>query len=347
MRARLLARHAAARSFSGPAGRAAHRRDRRRALHRRERRRRSGVPEPAAQPRLRAAVRLGMAARAIRATGVDEIRRGPPLVGDARAAHGSLRRALRRIPAEGNLSAARRHALQHRVRAVARARFRSADRACGARGADRRHRAALASARRELSGVGAERRRIPVAGVDGGGADAARVAGGRVSRVVRRVPAVARRARAGDALHARHRHRPHRRQDRAPRRPEPEPRVVPARARAGAAGRRSAPGGARRRGRRASGERARTCRGRLHGRALARVVRAACAGGLNRVGPGEPPRPGVVRGARREARGARREARGARREARGASNTATRQHGNTAARWHLDTTAHEHAMRIG
>jgi hypothetical protein len=95
--------------------------------------------------------------------------------------------------------------------------------------------------RRGVPGVGAQRRRFPLVRARGGGVHARRTAGSAVRALARPVPATAAVARTRNAVHARVRQRPHRRQDRAPRRPEPEPRLVLALARRGA-GPRLAPG---------------------------------------------------------------------------------------------------------
>ena len=91
--------------------------------------------------------------------------------------------------------------------------------------------------------------------------------------LVRRVPAGVAEARAGDPVQAGHRQRPQRRQDRASRRPEPQPRLVLARACAAAA-----PSRARDRAKRrpsASRRQPAAHCGRLYGRALAGELRAA------------------------------------------------------------------------
>ena len=113
----------------------------------------------------------------------------------ARAAGARLRRAASRLSADPDLPDPRRHAFQHGLRAGPGARMgrRVRSRARASRSASAR--AALVRRRPRLPGVGAGRRRVPVAGADRGavhGAHAAR----RCSRLVRAVPAARRAARS-------------------------------------------------------------------------------------------------------------------------------------------------------
>ena len=105
--------------------------------------------------------------------------------------------------------------------------------------ADPRARAALVRRRPRLPGVGAGRRRIPLAGADRGAVHGARSSrddfAAWFAHFLPRIDA----APAGDPVHAGDRQRPQRRQDRPSRRAEPQPRLVLAEHRAVAAGRRA------------------------------------------------------------------------------------------------------------
>ena len=99
---------------------------------------------------------------------------------------------------------------------------------------DSRPRGGLLWRRPRLSGLGAGRRRFPVAGADRGLADAPDLARSGLSRLVRRFPARSRRPHSAEPVHARLRLGPDGRQDRPSRRGQPQPRLVLARARRGA-----------------------------------------------------------------------------------------------------------------
>jgi hypothetical protein len=93
--------------------------------------------------------------------------------GNPAAPDAGLRETVHRLPAAGRLSGAGRNPLQHRLRPEADARLR---RGRGRRGTDRSvpgPGVALALERPRLSGMGAVAGRVPVAGPDGGRADAA------------------------------------------------------------------------------------------------------------------------------------------------------------------------------
>jgi hypothetical protein len=84
--------------------------------------------------------------------------------------------------------------------------------------------------RHRLPGLGrAQRGRLSFVRTHRGRVHAPPAAGRRVRALAGSFSAPHRRARAGHAVHAAHGDRPHRRQDRAPRRPEPQPRLVLAR----------------------------------------------------------------------------------------------------------------------
>ena len=141
-----------------------HRRARRRQLHAREGRRRARLSRPAAEPRVRAALWLGVAA--VSAPRSDAPRRR--LGRRARAARARLRRsAFGDYLRDADLSDPRRHPLQHRLRAGPFARMGGAVRPRAGR-PHPRPRAALVRGRPRLPGVGAGRRRVPVAGADRG-----------------------------------------------------------------------------------------------------------------------------------------------------------------------------------
>ena len=174
-----------------------HRRRVRRAFHRAQHRRGVRVPRAARVRRVRAHVRLGVAARArarARAASAGRVRAG--------AAGRRVRRALPRLPAAPALSAAAGPASEQRVRARVRARLcatRRATPACARHASTRRMRW-FARRPRRAGGVGAVGHRLPVAGADGSGPDAARARRTAISRVARRVPARAARALAPVAV---------------------------------------------------------------------------------------------------------------------------------------------------
>ena len=111
---------------------------------------------------------------------------GRALGEDDGAADRPVRVALRDLPAESDLSAARRHA--------PRSRWRSRSTSRATRSATIAALIVDTAKRWHLNDVacqawGAVGRRIPVARADGGGADAARAAGCRIRRLVRALPA--------------------------------------------------------------------------------------------------------------------------------------------------------------
>ena len=217
-----LPRPARGRRDRAPAGRR---------LHARGRGGGAGLPRPPVRPRLRAALRLGLAAEAGRGARPARRPRRPPPCRDRRPARPRLRRAVQRLPAPVRLPRPLRRAPEQRLRPAAgpRLRPRGGRRRAGRpglRAADR-----LARGRPGGAGVGAGPGQLPLAHAHGGRRDAPGAQPRRLPHVAGGVPARRRPRPARDPVHARPGQRPQRRQDRPPRRAEPQPRLGLARGR--------------------------------------------------------------------------------------------------------------------
>ncbi len=153
-----------------------------------ERRRRGRLPRPTGVEGLRATVRVGVAAGAAGGAGPGSRQRGAPGSRHPPAARRRIRGAVRGVPAPGGLPGAGRRAHQHGVRPAAR-RGRRRGAAPGPLRPDAGAGDRLVRGGPRRAGLGAQRRRLPLADARGGRVHAAVHRAGRVPGVVRNVPA--------------------------------------------------------------------------------------------------------------------------------------------------------------
>ncbi len=148
---------------------------------------RARLSRPGLYRRVRAALWLGLAARAPRRGAAPRGRLG----GRAGAARQGLRRTLRDLPSQAHLSDPHRHPLQHRLRDDPGARMGGGERFL-ARRPHSRAGGHLVRPRPGLPGLGARRRRLPLFRADRSPGHAPHARRRPVPRLVRRVPAASR-----------------------------------------------------------------------------------------------------------------------------------------------------------